>query len=193
MTIEVLFDMVGVQIKGAMGMIPNTNEILAQLVLLWKIRDESLEKSESVTMGKIASDLMYPPLFIINALDCGVDLGILKHDYETDKLELVKDYEKSNMGKEIGNLIDAIEEKLAHENEKKQDLSLGLIQQWCMGVRPSACELALYQLVANGTFHKYDMTDTKDKKSVYTFYTLSDNKGKKWGKKQFKKGKKGKK
>lgn len=170
-------------------MIPKTEEVLAQLVLLARMREES-EPAEGVTVGGLAGELMYPPLFIINALDLGVSKGVLKHDYKTDKLSVVGDLTTTHMGAEVQNLMNAIEDKVRFENGRENDLSLGLIQQWCTGVRPSAAELALRRLVLDGVLAEYDYADPKDKASVYTFYTLPENKVHEWHLKQFKSEKK---
>lgn len=170
-------------------MIPRTEEILAQIVLLWQIRNEA-EPVEKITMGKIAQELMYPPLFLINALDLGVSRGVLEHDYESDELKVVKEPASTHMGEEVNWLKNALEDKVRYENDRENDLSLGLVQQWCTGVRPSAAELALRRLVLDRVLAEYELTDPKDKDSVYTFYTLIGNKDKQWGKKQFKSEKK---
>jgi hypothetical protein len=170
-------------------MIPKTEEVLAQLVLLARMRAE-VEPEGGVTVGGLAGDLMYPPLFIINALDLGVGKGVLEHDYETDKLSVVGELGTTHMGSEVSNLMDAIIAKVRFENGRENDLSLGLIQQWCVGVRPSAAELALRRLVLDGALTEYDYADPKDPASVYTFYTLPENKAKEWHLKQFKSEKK---
>lgn len=173
-------------------MIPKTNEILAQLMLLWQIRDE-VEPVEPVTLGALAHELMYPPLFIINAMDLGVSQGFLKHDYESDKMTVLKESSDTFMGNEVRDLMNSIEDKVRYENNREQDISLGLLQQWCVGVRPSAAELALRRLCLDGVLVEYTLTDPKDKKSSYQFYTLAGNESKQWGLKQFKSEKKGKK
>jgi hypothetical protein len=166
-------------------MIPRTEEVLAQLVLLWTIRNEE-EPVEPITMGKLAGELMYPPLFLINALDKGKQLGVFEHDYETDELRLVGEFESVYMGGEVTSLMGAILVKVGQLNGKEEDVSLGLLQSWCMGVRPSAAELALRRLTLDKSLAEYDLVDPKDEKSVYTFYTLYKNRGEQWGKKQFK-------
>lgn len=166
-------------------MIPSKEEVLAQLVMLWQLRNE-VEPVEPITMAGLATELMYPPLFLINALEYGKTLGILEHDYKTDKVTVLKDAPTTHMGMEVTMLMNALEDKIRYENAKEQDLTLGLIQQWCTGVRPSAAELALRRLVLDNVLYEYDLADPKDKKSVYTFYTLVENKDKNYGKKQFK-------
>jgi hypothetical protein len=170
-------------------MIPSKEEILSQLVLLWGLRNE-VEPVEAITMGALAKELMYPALFLIEALEYGKSLGVLEHDYKSDKLSVVGEYEGTYMGEEIDRVMGCLEELVSVHNEREEDLSLGLIQTWCMGIRPSACELALRRLVLDGTLAEYRLTDPKDTKSSYDFYTLAENKDKQWGKKQFKEFKK---
>jgi hypothetical protein len=167
-------------------MIPSKEEVLAQLVLLWELRNE-VEPVEPITMGGLAGELMYPAVFMINALNYGVTQGVLEHDYETDVVKVIKRQpEVTYMGKEVQSLVNTIEDVVRHYNGKEEDLSLGLMQTWCVGVRPSAAELALRRLVLDGVLSEYRLTDPKDSKSHYDFYTLAENVGKQWGKKQFK-------
>lgn len=170
-------------------MLPTTEEILNQIVLLWQIRNE-VEPVDPITMGAIGKDLMYPPIFIINALDLGKKLGVLEHDYKSDVLKVLKEPVLTFMGTEIARLMNAFEDKVKQLNGKEEDINLGLLQQWCMGVRPTAAELALRRLVLDGVLYEYDLKDPKDTKSVYTFYTLAENKDEQWGLKQFKETKK---
>jgi hypothetical protein len=176
--------MMGALYKGVI-MIPKTEEILAQLVELCRVRSE-VEPVEPVTMGGLAGELMYPPIFLINALELGKASGVLEHDYKTDKLRVVGELATTHMGEEVERLKSAIVDAVSRENAREQDLSLGLIQQWCSGVRPSAAELALRQLTDSGTLVTYQFADPKDEASVYDFYTGKENEGKQWGKKQFK-------
>jgi len=171
-------------------MIPSKEDVLAQLVLLWQLRNE-VEPVEPITMGALASELMYPALFMIEALELGKNEGVLKHDYDNDQLTVLKDYVNTYMGEEIERVMDAILETVERENARKQDISLGLLQSWCVGIRPSACELALRRLVLDEELYEYDLADPRDAKSVYTFYTLVENRDEQWGKKQFKSTKKG--
>jgi hypothetical protein len=159
--------------------------------MLWRLEDE-MEPVEAITMAKIGEQLMYPPLFIINALSRGVTLGILEHDYKTDVLKVTGDAPESFMGTEILRIKQALLERVRQVSGKKEDLSLGLIQQWGTGVRPSAVQLALRVLMDEGTIVEYTLTDPVDEDSRYEFYTLAENAQKQWGKKQFtaKKGKK---
>lgn len=166
-------------------MIPTTEEVLAQLVLLWRLVEET-EPVAAQTAGALASELMYPPLFIINALDLGKDLGVLTHDYETDEVVVTSDWVGRGMGSEVTRLMAALEDKVRYENALESDLNLGLLQSWCMGVRPSALRLALAELVRTNVLYEYELADPLDKDSVYQFYTHVDNKGKDWGLKQFK-------
>ncbi len=166
-------------------MIPTTNEILAQIILLWGLRNEA-EPIKPITMGAIGSELMYPPLFIINALDLGKKLGLLKHDYKTDEVEVIQGSTTNTyMGAEVQDLMNAFVQKIGYENALGHDMNLGLLQQWCVGVRPSAAEMGLKRLILDGVLVTYDLADPKDKKSVYTFYTLKENEGEQWGTKQF--------
>jgi len=168
-------------------MIPNKKEILAQLVLLWRIRDE-VEPVEKLTMGALAGELMYPPIFIINALECGKEMGVLVHDYESDEVKVLgyDGVDFGEMGSEIAVLKEAFLEKLRYEAGREEDVSLGLLQSWCVGVRPSAAELALRVLVDSKELATYRLSDPDDESSTYDFYTLWENREKMWGRKQFK-------
>lgn len=165
-------------------MIPTTREIAMQIALMH-------ERYPKDSISKLAERLMYSPVFVINALDEGERIGLFVRRRKADKLT-GKDLDYSTMtgsefGEENKRIQNEIRRTIASANADEMDVESGTLDLWTRGIRPSEVEIALHLLEKTGEISTYTLTDPKDKKSKYTFYTLSINAGKEWGLKQFKK------
>lgn len=176
-------------------MVPTTKEIVMQLRALAELHPKD-------KVSDLASKLGLSPIFIINALDEAEQSEFFKRKRDkkgviTEELEVLKPIdwgkvEHSDFGSDYARVEDEIYIAIENANKAEQDLELGTIMAWCRGINPSAVEIGLKVMVANGQLSTYELSDPADKKSKYTFHTLPKNVGKEWGKKQFK-AKKGKK
>lgn len=169
-------------------MIPTTKEIAYQISLL-----QSLYPEDSIS--KLAAKLMFSPVLVINALDWGEQAGLFSRvkdedgkitDYITPgDVPAAKDFDRYQLGIENGRIQEEILQSVRLANKDKMDVEEETLKMWCRGIRPTEVEFSLHVLVESGALAKYKLKDPKDKKSEYTFYTLSDNQAHKWGSKQF--------
>lgn len=162
-----------------MGVIPSAKQIRDQIVKANKLHPDW-------TISRIASELGYSPLFIIEALHLGEIEGDFKRDEEKDTLVDVQWPERVSSSELLDDLYESIHKVVGYFNAKEMDIEEGLMWQWLNGVRPLMIEFTIDDLVMGDKIAKYDLTDPKDEKSVYTFLTLPENKDKQWGRKQFK-------
>lgn len=164
-------------------MLAERNELALQLAVLAKLHPE-------FTISELAAALGWAPLFIINALEEGIAMGMFTTDPEKDTLSLSGDpvlRSMQDLGKEIERLADEILYKVASANKAKQDVSHEQLQwSWLKGVPLAHLELAVELLTYPGILESYKMSDPYDEESVYTFYSLKGNVANKWGSKQFK-------
>lgn len=160
-------------------MIPSAKQILDQIVKAHKLHPDW-------TISRIASELGYSPLFIIEALHLGEEHGDFKRDEEKDMLVDVQWLDRVSSSEQLDSIYESVHNVVSYFNAKEMDIEEGLMWQWLNGVRPLMIEFTIDDLVMGGKIVKYDLTDPKDEKSVYTFLTLPENKDKQYGRKQFK-------
>lgn len=166
-------------------MMPTTEELLYQLAVYIDLYPEK-------TASELARDLGVSPLFAINAMRDGVKRQILTWDKDKDELKRPGtfrkgDWDELQFGEEQTRLQDEITKLVSGLNGEEQDIELEQLRFWCVGVRPSAVELAIYVLKQQGVITSYTLTDPADDKSTYEFLTLVVNAHNQWGKKQFSK------
>ena len=160
-------------------MIPSANQILDQIVKAHKLHSDW-------TISRIASELGYSPLFIIEALHLGEAHGDFKRDEEKDMLVDVQGLDRVSSSAQLDHIYESVRNVVSYFNEKEMDIEEGLMWQWLNGIRPLMIEFTIDDLVMTDKIVKYNLTDPEDLKNVYTFLTLPENKDKKWGRKQFK-------
>ena len=160
-------------------MIPSVRQILDQMVKAHKLHPDW-------TISRIASELGYSPLFIIEALHLGEAHGDFKRDEENDTLVDVKWLDRVSSSEQLDHIYESVRNVVYYFNEKEMDIEEGLMWQWLNGIRPLMIEFTIDDLVMGNKIAKYDLTDPKDAENVYTFLTLPENKDKQWGTKQFK-------
>ena len=170
-------------------MVPTRKEIAMQIAAAHELYPKE-------TISELAGRLMLSPIFIINALDEGesMELFVRKKNKKgelTDKIELTSNItwdqlEGSEFGPENVRLQNEIIWAIASANTEQNDIEAGSLMAWCRGIKPLEIEVALKYLHEQNVLASYMMADPKDKKSVYTFYSLGVNVSNKWGQKQFK-------
>jgi hypothetical protein len=172
-------------------MLPTLREIAYQVAIMHELHPKE-------TISEIATRLMYSPLFIINALDEGEKMELFSRVKGEDTLiaNAPVDYQSMlglDFGQENVRLQNEILRVIASANADKNDVEEGTLMNWCRGIKPADIEIALHVLKQVEFIVSYELTDPKDKKSKYTFYSLRINEGNMWGTKQFKTAKKEKK
>lgn len=133
---------------------------------------------------RIASELGYQPLLVINALSEGNRLGKFvyhrKHDTidPTEGLAIDKLAVSENM-RELGEQLAVF---VADMNSREQDIWIVRLTEFVPGTTELQIRLAVH---SNADIAEYDLQDPRDKKSIYKFLTLTENLDKQWGAKQF--------
>ena len=137
----------------------------------------------------IALDFKLPAALIVNGLYYGDQNGLFETkkkgaSYKEIKVSAVPD-DNSDFGKDLERVKANIYETITNLNSDKEDITEDNLFIW-LGVPLIIAKTALQLLVNENKLSRYTMRDPKDVKSVYTFYTLLENKGEFFGKVQFK-------
>lgn len=164
---------------------------LARMIVVYS--HVSKTKSINGTNG-IAEALGMSPLMTINALNRGEKLGLFTIKRKKDGMDSIQftdeQYDSivldpSNFGEDFLDFCEAIIEAVQNANSHENDMSRDQLMLWS-GASPFLFTVAAHVLVESGTLAEYSITDSKDKKTSYSFLSLPENASKKWGKKQFK-------
>lgn len=91
-----------------------------------------------------------------------------------------------DFGTELNELMDMILYSFRRLARKEHDLEENYLSNWTMGYKAMDVMIAMSVLLERGHLGTYQLTDPKDKESVYTFYTLAGNVDKQWGRANFK-------
>jgi hypothetical protein len=142
------------------------------------------------TVSQIALDFKVPAAIIINGLYYGERVGLFTAkkkgpQYQEIIVKAVPD-DNADFGKDLERVKNNIYEVITNLNSDEEDITDDNLFIW-LGVPFVAAKTALQLLVNEGKLVKYRIIDPKDKKSIYHFYTLTENKDKFYGNKQFKK------
>lgn len=145
--------------------------------------------------GGLAASVGLPPIFIINALYAGEKAelftvvrkkgGIEKINVTDEQYESIAKI-ASNFGDDVEVIVRHAEELVVNFNSVEEDIVRDQLALFFGGVPPVVFEAAM-ECLPNEGIVTYDITDSLDKKSVYTFLTHADNLEHKWGLKQLKK------
>jgi len=140
------------------------------------------------TVDDIALDFKLPPANIINGLYYGERNGLFTAkkkgaQYKEIVVQAVPD-DNADFGKDLDRVKSNILEVITNLNSDKEDITDDNLFIW-LGVPFIIAKVALRLLANEGKLVKYRITDPKDRKSKYYFYTLSENKDKFYGNKQF--------
>jgi len=141
------------------------------------------------TIDEIALEFKLPAALIINGLYYGEREGLFTAkkkgaQYKEIVVQAVPD-DNSDFGKDLERVKGNILETITNLNSDKEDITDDNLFIW-LGVPFIVAKVALRLLVNEGKLVDYRITDPKDKKSKYHFYTLEENKHKIYGSKQFK-------
>ena len=135
-------------------------------------------------VSKIAEELGYQPLLIINALYFGDRDGKFTYVKKKDIIKIDPEVVIGTLAltEGISDTREQIELFIEAQNSLEKDVAIDDLR----GFLPSVPELHLKIAVETSTeLATYEFADPKDKESVYTFITLKDNIDKKFGTRQF--------
>ena len=141
------------------------------------------------TVDEIALDFKLPAALIVNGLYYGERKGLYVAkkkgpQFKEITVTAVPD-NNSNFGADLERVKSNIFETITNLNSDAEDITDDNLFIW-LGVPFIVAKSALQLLVNEKKLVKYRIIDPKDKKSIYHFYTLVENKDKFYGKKQFK-------
>lgn len=165
-----------------------TSEQLARQMAVYSY----VTKTKSV--GSIAEHTGLSPLQVTNAVFAGERLGLFT--VKRDKKQTIEKIEVSdeqygdialvapNFGEGVENLVNSAIEFVANRNGVERDVEEGTIA-FLARVPDVMLVAALELLKSSEMVYNYQYADSLDKKSIYTFYTLPENKDKLWYAKDF--------
>lgn len=115
------------------------------------------------------------------------DLGFLTVDQKNKKFEVKALPEDLNTGKEVRELINTLQFVFARLAKDETDLAEWELNSWMEGYPTHDQFIAVKWMLNNGMLATYEVkTKTlKGKVDTYTYYCVSGNEDKKWGRKQF--------
>lgn len=140
------------------------------------------------TVDEIALDFKVPAANIINGLYYGERTGLFTAkkkgpQYQEIIVTVVPD-DNDDFGKDLERVKGNILEIITNINSDEEDITDDNLYIW-LGVPFIIAKVCLQLLINEGKLIKYKIIDPKDKKSVYHFYTLTENREKFYGSKQF--------
>ncbi len=127
--------------------------------------------------------LGYQPLMIHNAITQGLEDGTVASFKRKNGAIEFTDKTRQPVTKNNEMMGDEIEYFVREANAREWDITIDELQLQLLTPVDTHIRIAIY---ANPKLTTYELADPKQKKSVYTFVTLTDNKDKQFGKKQFK-------
>lgn len=141
-----------------------------------------LKKTNQV--APVAEQLGYQPMLILNALYEGEKAGKLTYITKKNIFNVDKDVnvEALLVTDQVAEVREQVEIFMTHQNASEVDMTVDELRSFLPMFPELHMEIALFTSKVLAT---YELSDPKDKKSVYTFVTLKENEGKFWGKKQF--------
>lgn len=136
--------------------------------------------------GQIIALLEMNPIDINAAVWAAVDLGYISEPDKEDggAVRFLKAPESWDFGPNCTDLIDTIYYAMEKMNGRGDDMEENYMSNWTLGYTGQDVLIAMKRLLENKQLFKYEIEDGD---SSYTFFTLYENRNKKWGSKQFKK------
>lgn len=154
-----------------------TDKIANELIIASKLMKTNV-------VSEIASEIGYQPILILNALFAGERSGKFVYVKKKDIIKVSEDVELEHLviTDGLAEAREIIEEFITNENGLEVDMTIDELRSFI----PSLPEVHLKVAVFTSKFlTTYELSDPKDKESVYEFVTLKENADKQWGTKQF--------
>ena len=146
-------------------------------------------------VSSIADTTGLSPLQVTNAVFAGERLGLftVKRDKKQtiDKIEVSDEQYAdivlvgSNFGEGVENVVEHIIEFIANRNGVERDVEESTVM-FLARVPDAMITVALEVVKNSDRVYTYQYTDPLDKDSTYTYFTLPENKDKKWYRADFK-------
>lgn len=111
---------------------------------------------------------------------------VTEPDKLTQIVTLAKEPDKWFFGEAIENIEDQLVYAFGQLGKKEADLDETEITNWLAGYIARDQLIAVKHAIETKKLATYELTDPKDLKSTYTFYTLYENGEQQWGKNRFK-------
>lgn len=138
------------------------------------------------TLTEVIALLQMPAIDINSCIWAAQELGFISEaDLETGRVELLTPPETWDFGNDVKELQDMLVYSLTQLAKKEQDLEEVYMSNWTGGYPSQDLLVAVRHLMQEQRVADYQLTDPKDLKSTYTFYTLFENREQLWGQKQF--------
>lgn len=154
-------------------MLENANKV-AYIVQQWP------EKK----LADVVAMLQMPAIEINTALWYAADIGfITEPDKENNSVAVKNLPETWQFGERVDTLIDMLRFAFEQLEKKETDLEENYMSNWTVGYASHDVIIAMRRLQEEDEIVDYHIEDGEN---TYTFYTLSRNKDKLWGRKQFK-------
>lgn len=119
------------------------------------------------------------------AVWAAVELGLISDvDPETQKSTYLKAPKKWEFGENVQAIEDALTYAFTKLGDQEKDMEENYLAEWTTGYFPHDTLIAVKHLLEEKILFEYELKDVDD--SVYIFYTLKENAGQEWGRKQFK-------
>jgi hypothetical protein len=150
--------------------------------------------SKTKKVSSIADATGLSPLQVTNAVFAGERMNlftVVRDKKQTiDKIEVSDEQyadialTSGNFGEGVDNVVGHIYEFIRNRNGVERDVEEGTLV-FLARVPDAMITVALEIVKYHGLVHTYQYADSLDKKSVYTYYTLVENKDKLWYHKDF--------
>lgn len=141
-------------------------------------------------VNDIAREFKLPPAIIVNALYRGVANGLFTATMDGSSFKRITVKQPpaldADYGDDVNRVKSIILEVVTNLNGAKEDITDDNLYIW-LGAPMVISKVALRLLVGEGVLGRYKIIDEKDKKSIYTFYPLTENQEHHFGTRQFKK------
>jgi hypothetical protein len=136
-------------------------------------------------VSRIAEEIGYKPLIIMNGLWSGDADGKLTYNKKQDTITISPDVaiEHLLVTESMRELIDQLEIFIAFRNKDERDETTMDVVAFLGGTPELHVKIAV---LASKKLTSYELHQPGDKKSVYTFITLKENADKQFGKAAFK-------
>lgn len=154
------------------------------------------------TIREVASLLELSAMDINNALWRAEDMGFITVDEEKRTFKVEKLPEEWDLGEDVQFLKDQLIYTFNHMARSEADIEENYLANMTRGYAAQDLVIATKELLAEGVITTYELTNltempiskkakgrgeqAKTVEDTYTFYCLTENKGKEWGRKQFK-------
>lgn len=130
------------------------------------------------------AELFRIPIIDINAaIWMAQDSGFISVDEKKKTFKVENIPEKWELGKNVAMLVNTLLYVFRRLAKDGSDIEDGNLALWLGGYPTHDTLIAIKYLINENNLVSYTLKDGKDE---YTFYTLTENTGKKWGQKQFK-------